>query len=315
MKIGYRIGIGIILVIGAAALFKRLIGRSTVALLSPRGAVALQERDLIRNMVLIMLIVVIPTFIILCAFAWKYRAGNENAVYDPDKPHSMWSELVLWAIPAVIVGMLWALTWGSAHTLDPYNSIQSSAAPLTIEVVALPWKWLFIYPAQNIATVNFIEFPVNTPVHFELTADAPMSSFWIPQLGSQIYAMAAMETQLNLIADRTGDFTGKDTEINGAGYAGMTFIARSASQADFDAWVGETKQASSTLDLAAYNALAAPSVDNPQAFYSSVEGDIFDDILMKFMTPAATSTPVSAATSTATTSSEAMPMMPAGMNM
>ena len=220
MKVYYRIVLGALVITGAVVIFKFLIGGSTIALFAPQGTIASQEIDLIKTSVLIMLLAVVPVFVLLFTFAWKYRAGNPNAIYDPERVHSAWRELSLWAIPAVIVATLAVLSWKSAHAVDPYKPIDSTAAPLTIQVVALEWKWLFIYPAQNIATVNFIQFPEKIPVHFELTADAPMSSFWIPQLGSQIYAMAAMETQLDLMADTTGEFAGKDTEINGAGYAG-----------------------------------------------------------------------------------------------
>jgi len=311
MKVYYRVAIGAVLAVAAVVLFKVLIGGSTVALLMPAGPVAEQERNLIVTMVIIMLVVVVPMLITLFTFAWKYRAGNPNAKYDPEKSHGASRELVLWAIPAVVVVVLGTLAWTNAHALDPSQPITSSNPPLTIEVVALPWKWLFIYPVQNIATVNFIQFPVNTPVHFELTADAPMSSFWIPQLGSQIYAMATMETQMNLMADTTGEFTGKDTEINGAGYSGMQFIAKSSSQSDFEAWVQSVQQSSSTLDQAAYSALAAPSENNPSSSYSSVEPNLFNSIMMKFMMPSSTMS----STMDEATSPQAMPMMPAMPNM
>jgi len=217
----------------------------------PQGPVALEERNLIVIAVVLMLLVAIPMLVALYTFAWKYRAGNKKAKHDPERVGGTWRQLIWWAIPAALIAVIAVINWKSTHALDPTNAIASSNAPLTIQVVALEWKWLFIYPTQGIATVNFIQFPENTPVHFELTADAPMSSFWIPQLGSQIYAMAAMETQLNLMADTTGEFTGKDTEINGAGYAGMTFIAKSSSQADFNAWVASVQNSSNTLDVAA----------------------------------------------------------------
>lgn len=283
------------------------IMESMISLFDPKGPIALQERDLIIHMVLIMLIVVIPLFVALFTFARKYRAGNPNAIYDPERTHAASREIILWAIPAVIVAALGILTWKSAHALDPGNPIQSPTPPLTIQVVALQWKWLFIYPAQHIATVNYIRFPENTPVHFELTADAPMSSFWIPQLGSQIYAMAAMETQLNLMANTTGDFVGKDTEINGAGYAGMKFIAQSTSPADFDQWIQSVQQSSTTLDLPAYNALAVPSENNPTSSYALAAGDLFNSIMMKFMEPSSTDF-------TEASSVQAMPAMP-GMQM
>ncbi len=257
-------------------------------LFDPAGPVALQEGQLIRTAVLLMLLIVIPTLVAFLVIARKYRAGNPNAKYDPGQSHGFWKQLALWVLPAIIVAMLAMLGWKNADALDPSQPIASSMKPITIQVVALPWKWLFIYPAENIATVNFIQFPENVPVHFDLTADGPISSFWIPQLGSQIYAMAAMQTQLNLMASKTGEFVGKDTEINGAGYAGMHFIAKSTSQEDFDAWV-RSVQASSTyapLTDDAYAALAVPSENSPPAYYSSVANGLYNEVIMKFMEPA-----------------------------
>jgi cytochrome o ubiquinol oxidase subunit 2 len=258
----------------------------------PQGPIALQERNLIVLAVLVMLVVAIPMLILLYTFAWKYRdgKGNKNTVYDPEHVGSALRQLAWWAIPAVIIVAIAIINWKSTHALDPTNAIASNVPPLTIQVVALEWKWLFIYPAQGIATVNFIQFPVNTPVHFELTADAPMSSFWIPQLGSQIYAMAAMQTQLNLEANTIGEYTGKDTEINGAGYAGMTFLAKSSSQADFNAWVASVQNSSSPLTMDTYNTLATPSQNNAEAFYSSVDKNLYDAILMKYMAPPGSTT-------------------------
>jgi cytochrome o ubiquinol oxidase subunit 2 len=251
----------------------------------PQGPIALQERNLIILAVVLMLLIAIPMLILLYTFAWKYRAGNKKATYDPEHVGNAWKQLAWWAIPAVIIATLAVINWQSTHALDPYKPIVSSAPPLTIEVVALQWKWLFIYPAQGIATVNYIQFPVATPVHFVLTADAPMSSFWIPQLGSQIYAMSAMQTQLDLEADATGTYAGKDTEINGAGYSGMTFLAKSTSQDDFSAWVASVQQSTSTypaLSMNAYNALSTPSENNPPAYYSSFDQNLFNAILMKY---------------------------------
>jgi cytochrome o ubiquinol oxidase subunit II len=263
------------------------------------GTISYAESHLMLLAVDLMLIVAIPMYIILFTFARKYRAGNPSAAakYSPNLSHNGWVTFVLWAIPITLIGILSVINWQSTHALDPSVPIVSAdgAPPLDIQVIALPWKFLFIYPAQNIATVNFIEFPVGTPLHFELTADAPMSSFWIPQLGSQIYAMPAMTTQLNLIANTTGDFRGLDTEINGVGFSGMKFVARSATQSDYNAWVAGVQGASTTqagaamypsLDLATYNALAAPSENNPEASYASVDPNLYNEVVMKYMMPA-----------------------------
>ncbi len=253
--------------------------------LNPKGLIAQQERALIVKAVLIMLIGTIPVYILIFFFAWKYRADRTETKYSPDLEGKALGGIALWALPALIILALSVINWKSTHLLDPSNTIASGVPPITIEVVALQWKFLFIYPKQNIATVNFIEFPQGTPLNFELTADAPMSSFWIPQLGSQIYAMAGMQTHLNLIADQPGDFKGMDTEINGTGFSGMKFIARSTSRADFDQWVASVKQSGAKLNLDDYNQLAEPSQNNPQAYYSSVDPGLYDTIMMKNMMP------------------------------
>lgn len=278
----------ILAIVAAAVLFFRhLIGGSTVAVFTPRGPIAAQEKNLIRTAILLMLMVVAPVFTLLFSFAWKYRAGNEKAKYEPEKSHGIFGELVWWAFPAAVVAVLAVITWGAAHALDPYKPLAAAGAkPLTIQVAALNWKWLFIYPEQGIATVNFLEFPERTPLNFELTADAPMNSFWIPQLGGQMYAMAGMVSQLHLMADSAGEYAGRAAEINGRGYAGMKFTAKSVSDDDFSAWVASVKQAPSALTLDGYNRLAEPSENNPAASYSSVEKNLYNTIVVKFMPPA-----------------------------
>jgi len=290
MKVWYRILLGAVIITGGVILFKELVGHSTVSLFEPAGPTAGSQSRLIKTMAGLMLLVVIPTFIALFTTAWKYRAGSPEAKYDPEHTGGFGKEMILWAIPAALIAVLALMNWKSAQELDPYLPTRSlsGARPLTVEVVALPWKWLFIYPKQGFATVNYLQFPERTPIHFKLSADGPMSSFWIPQLGSQIYAMAAMMTQLNLEASAAGEYAGKATEINGEGYARMTFTAKAVTADDFTAWVARVKAGSNKLDMAAYNALAAPSEGVPPAFYASVERGLFDTILMKFMVPAST---------------------------
>lgn len=268
----------------------------------PQGPIALDERNLIILAVSLMLLVAIPMLILLYTFAWKYRVGNMKAKYDPDHVGGAWRQLLWWVIPAIIIVAIAIINWQSTHALDPYKMIASNNPPLTVEVVALQWKWLFIYPSQGIATVNFLEFPEQTPVHFILTADGPMSSFWIPELGSQIYAMTAMQTQLSLEANSTGEYIGKDTEINGAGYSGMTFTAKSVSQSDFNAWIASVKNSSNTLTMDEYNnVLLPPSEYVPSSTYASVDPDLYGTILVKYMVPP-TSTTVGATTTTSTMS-------------
>ena len=257
-----------------------------LGVLSPHGIIASDERLLLITAVGLMLIVVIPVIILTIVFAWKYRASNTNAKYSPEFSHSTVLEVVWWSIPIVIIGILAVITWVTSHRYDPYRPLDVKTKPIIIQVIALNWKWLFIYPDQNIATVNFVEFPVNVPVRFFITADAPMNSFQIPQLAGQIYAMPGMRTELNLMASQTGDFLGLSANYSGVGFAGMNFIARATSQADFDAWVKKIQRSPGKLTQDAYTQLEQPSENNPQAFYSSIsDKDLFNTVIMSFMMP------------------------------
>ncbi|MGE5196276.1 MAG: ubiquinol oxidase subunit II [Anaerolineae bacterium] len=275
----------------SAALAIFFVLKSDRALLThPKGIIARSELNLIILNYLLMLIIIIPTFILLFVTAWKYRAKNSKAKYDPDQSHGVFKELILWMIPSVVIAVMAVITWNAAHKLDPYQPLTSEVKPLTIQVVALDWKWLFIYPEQDIATVNFVQFPERTPIHFELSADgSPMNSFWIPQLSGQIYSMTGMTTQLHIMADEPGEYTGRAAEINGQGFADMTFVVKSASQSDFDDWIAYVKQSPLQLTDHTYNELAKPSQNNPIALYSSMETkNLFNAIVMKYMHPATT---------------------------
>lgn len=272
----------IILSIGLMLL---LSGCDQMVVLNPKGIVGEQEKQLIIDAVLLMLIVVVPVIILTFVFAWKYRASNTKAKYDPTWHHSNTIEIICWGVPIAIITVLATITWRATHTLDPYRPLQVPEKPITIEVVALDWKWLFIYPEQNIATVNFLQFPAGTPVDFKVTADAPMNSFMIPQLGGQIYAMAGMQTHLHLIADEVGDYAGRAVSYSGHGFSGMTFVARASTREDFDAWVKKVKQSPETLSANEYYKLVKPSYDNPPAFYSTVQNHLYDNIIMKYMMP------------------------------
>lgn len=262
-----------------------LIRNHIVAILNPQGTIALSERNLIFTTVSLMLLVAIPLVITTFFIAWKYRESNNNGKYTPEATHNKNIELIWWAIPTSVVLILAFFIWKNTHALDPYKPVSSNTNPIVIQVIALRWKWLFIYPQQNIATINFIQFPVHTPVNFELTADAPMSSFWIPQLGGQMYAMTGMGTKLHLIANSLGEFVGYPAEINGKGFAGMKFVALSSSQADFDSWVQSVHNSSKILNFNEYQKIAEPSVDNPAAFYLLGEKNLYNEIIMKFMLP------------------------------
>ena len=256
-----------------------------IAVFAPKGMIALQERNLIITTTILMLIVVIPVFVLMFFFAWKYRATNKHAKYTPDWANNETLEAVWWAIPGVIIIVLAVITWKSTHELDPYKPVRSDVKPITIQVVALDWKWLFIYPEQHIATVNYIEFPLGTPINFEVTADAPMNSFWIPQLGGQIYAMPGMKTKLHLIATDVGTFAGTSANFSGQGFSDMKFTAKSVSQNEFLEWAYAVKSASSTLTNDEYMRLSAPSTKEPVRLYSGVDDYLYDKIIMKYMAP------------------------------
>ena len=259
-----------------------LLGGCNMTLLNPTGQVGLEQRNLIITATLLMLLVVVPVIVMTFLFAWKYRASNKDAIYTPKWSHSTKIEVAVWTIPVLIIIALGYITYISTHELDPYRPIESDVKPITIEVVALDWKWLFIYPEQGIATVNKIVFPAHTPINFKITSDAVMNSFFIPGLGGQIYAMAGMQTKLHLIADRNAEMDGISANYSGAGFTGMKFKAISTTQEDFDAWVNEVKKSPKQLDQAEYAALAKPSQNNPVELYSSVTPNQFQIIVDKY---------------------------------
>jgi len=265
---------------------EQFVPSAGLALFNSKGLVAVKERDLIITAVALMLALVLPVVAATFFIAYKFRASNNKSQYAPNWDHNLIFSVIWWMLPLLVILFIATLTWKSTHELDPAKPLVSSVPPLTIQVVALQWKWLFIYPEQNIATVNFVEFPQNTPVHFKLTADAPMNSFWIPQLGGQMYAMAGMETNLNLMAQEPGEFPGSAAEINGRGFSGMRFVAKSVSSADFNTWVQSVKQSPSALTADEYNKLAVPSESDGRSFYSSVGNNLYNQIIMKFMPPA-----------------------------
>jgi cytochrome o ubiquinol oxidase subunit II len=278
--------IGLLAVI-ATLLALIFILRSEYALvMHPKGIIAQQMLDLIFTNYLLMFIVIVPTFFVLFAIAWKYRTKNAKAQYDPEHTSSVFSELFLWLIPIPPIAVMIGITWKATHELDPYRPLVSEVAPLTIQVVAINWKWLFLYPEQKIATLNFFQIPVGTPIHLKLAADnSPMNSFWVPQLSGQIYAMTGMITPLHFIADEAGEYAGRAAEINGEGYAAMTFIAKASSQSDFVEWIKQVQQSPLKLTDDIYNELIQPTQKLPVTYYSTFEEGLFKKIVMKYMHP------------------------------
>jgi len=252
--------------------------------LDPKGQVGMDEKNLIILCTILMLIVVVPVIFLTLYFAWKYRASRDFEIYTPKWAHSTKIEAVVWSIPILIVVSLSVITWRSTHALDPYAPLEGQGEHLTVEVVSLNWKWLFIYPEQGIATVNELVFPANKPVAFKITSESTMNSFFIPQLGSQIYSMAGMETKLHLIADEPGTYKGISSNYSGAGFTGMKFNAiATPTEDDFEAWVASVKQSQTSLTAGAYKQLAEPSENNPVTYFSKVDDGLFHNIVMKYM--------------------------------
>jgi cytochrome o ubiquinol oxidase subunit 2 len=256
-----------------------------MAVLDPKGIIAYDEKNLLITAVLLMLIVVIPVIFLTVVISIYYRAGNTKSKYRPHWGHSTILEIIWWTLPCIIIAILAVITWTSSHQLDPYRPLDAKEKPLVIQVIALNWKWLFIYPEQNIATINMIQFPVNKPITFLITSDAPMNSFQIPRLGGQIYAMAGMQTKLHLMASEMGDYRGFSANYTGDGFYGMKFIARVSSQADFQKWVNTVKSVPHPLTSEEYNKLMKDSTNVPPEYYSEAKTNLYHDVMMKFMMP------------------------------
>jgi len=262
-----------------------LTGCDSVAILSPKGQIGQDEKTLLITATVLMLLVVIPVIIMTLVFAWRYRASNTKARYEPKWSHSTAIEVVVWSIPCMIVLVLAVLTWRSSHALDPYKPIESDVKPVTIEAISLDWKWLFIYPEEKIAVVNEIKFPVDTPLNFKITSDSVMNAFFIPHLGSMIYSMAAMETKLHLIANETGEFPGMSSHYSGLGFAKMHFTAHSVTEPEYRQWLDQVRGGQATLDKASFNALGAERNEDwhPVTYYGTVEPGLFDWVIAKHM--------------------------------
>lgn len=286
MRRRHRVALFLSLLAGLlAASVVYLHGHGNMQVLQTQGHIGNEERRLMYVALLLALVVVVPVFTLLLVFAWRYRESNRKAKYSPELDGNGAAETIWWLIPSVLILILSVITWNSSHNLDPYKPLASSVKPLTIQVVSLDWKWLFIYPDQHIASVNEVRFPEKTPITFQLTSDSVMNSFWIPQLGGQIYTMPGMSTELHFIADKTGRYAGSSANISGSGFSGMTFTAQSISDADFASWTHTIQKTSPPLTNKTYDALSVPSKNNPATFYASVDPHLYDTIMEKYMMP------------------------------
>lgn len=273
-----------------------LLSGCNMVLMSPSGDIALQQRNLIIISTVLMLLIIVPVIALTFVFAWRYRASKAapSPDYDPDWNHSTVLELLIWAAPLLIIIALGAITWVSTHKLDPYQplarisegrEVPPGTKPLVVEVVALDWKWLFLYPEQGIATLNEMAAPVDRPIHFKITASTVMNSFFIPALAGQIYAMPGMQTQLNAVINYPGEFEGFSANYSGSGFSGMYFKFKGLSHDEFEHWVSSARASDAMLSREVYLKLEQPSERNPVQRFSSVAPDLFSAILNQCVEP------------------------------
>ncbi|MBA2587008.1 MAG: ubiquinol oxidase subunit II [Alphaproteobacteria bacterium] len=246
--------------------------------LEPVGPVGASEKLILLDSLAIMLAIVVPVILATIGFAWWFRASNKRAINLPNWNFSGHLELLVWAVPALVITFLGGIAWFGSHALDPYKAL-SSAKPVEVQVVSLDWKWLFIYPQDGIATVNQLVIPVGTPVHFRLTSSGVMNSFFVPQLGSQIYTMAGMTSQVSLQADKAGSYEGISAQFSGSGFAGMHFPVTAIAPDAYAGWKAKLKKSGPTLDRGAYAVLEKPSSDVKPISYKAVDPGLFDAIL------------------------------------
>lgn len=265
--------------------------------LNPAGDIALQQRNLIYSSTLLMLVIILPVILLTIAFAWHYRTSNKKATYDPKFHHSTGLELVIWSVPLFIIICLGALTWSSTHLLDPFRrldrisateQVDHKRAPMVIQVVAMDWKWFFIYPEQNIASVNELVLPVNREVRFDMTSTNMMNTFYAPTLAGMIYTMPGMRSQLHAVLNRAGEFKGFSANYSGAGFSDMRFVLRGLPQDEFDQWVRQTQSVGKPLNTADYIKLETPTEKHPVQWFSAVPAGLFDRIVNRCVRPGQT---------------------------
>ncbi len=261
-----------------------VLSACSAVVLHPSGDVAAQQRDLILYAAELMCIVIVPVAILTALFAWQYRHTNKEARYEPEWHHSTALEAVIWGVPILIIAILGVRSWNTAHTLDPYHPITQIAPgqpvppgtkPLVVQVIALDWKWLFIYPEQGIATVNDLAAPINAPIEFRLTADRVQNALSIPAIAGQVYAMPTMETELHMVVNKVGDYKGQSSRFSGPGFSKMHFVFHGLAAEDFDKWVAQAKTAGGALDTAAYQQLQVPSEAEPVHRFGSVDPQLY----------------------------------------
>jgi cytochrome o ubiquinol oxidase subunit 2 len=269
--------------VAIVALLAYVVQGREIPVLNTHGTIANQQRDLILVVFGLGMFIVIPVIIMLFVIAWKYRAGNTKAKYDPEFNGHFGLEALWWGIPCLIIIILSIITAISTHALDPYKQLESNAEPINVQVVALEWKWLFIYPDKGVATLNYLNIPENTPVNLTITSDAPMNSFWVPALAGQVYAMSGMSTKLHFMADKVGSFNGSSANVSGDGFADMNFRVNSMTDTNFSQWAIESANSKTMLDSASYAKIAAQSKDDGEITYMLMDNQLYNKIIMKYM--------------------------------
>ena len=269
-----RYGLLAVVLIGAATL-----GGCTEGVLDPKGPIAVANRQILLNSLGIMLAIVIPVILATLGVAFWFRASNERARYRPSFAYSGRLEMLVWSIPAMTVLLVGGVAWVGAHDLDPGKPISSTVKPVNVQVVSLDWKWLFIYPEQGIASVSKLVVPVGTPISFELTSSSVMNSFFVPQLGSQIYTMSGMATRLHLQADHLGTYAGLSAMFSGDGFPDMRFTVDAVTDDGFAQWVRQTRETGSVLDKQAYADLVKPSRAVASFTYRIITPGLFSSIV------------------------------------
>ncbi|MHB1221311.1 MAG: COX aromatic rich motif-containing protein [Gammaproteobacteria bacterium] len=274
-----------LIVLGFAVVGLAGCSELSLGMLNPKGLIAYEERKLFFDTLALMLIVVLPVIIMSFAFAYHYQASHRIRDYKPNWSHSYFLEVLWWGIPCAIILVLAILTWKKTYELDPYHKIPGhDEKPLLVQAIALPWKWLFIYPEENIATVNYLVVPTGRQVEYWITADnVPMSAFFVPQLGSQIFAMTGMRTRLHLLSNQPGVYEGLNTQYNGDGFSDMHFPVYVVDAAGMQKWVDGVKQSTKQLNDASYSELLNPSEGNRPQFFAGVPPDFFNNVIMTYM--------------------------------
>jgi cytochrome o ubiquinol oxidase subunit II len=255
------------------------------AVLDPQGVIGIAEKTILIDSLAIMLAIVVPTIAATLAFAWWFRASNARARYLPDWEYSGRIELIVWSIPLLVIMLLGGVAWIGSHDLDPAKPLASNTPPLEVQGVSLDWKWLFVYPSQGVASVNQLVVPAGVPVHFSLSSASVMNAFFIAQLGSMIYTMNGMTTQLNLQADAPGTFHGISSHYSGDGFSGMHFDVRALPPAQFAAWIDATRSTGPILDAGSYAALAKQSMNTSPFTFRAADPELFQQIVMQQLPP------------------------------